>query len=57
LANLIGLVDMLEHEQKPELIEMLKKSAETLDKEVNQMNEILTDQSKSNVKNKSSSNH
>jgi hypothetical protein len=38
-------LDILELEQKPELIEMLKISAQTLDKEVKQMNEILTDQS------------
>ncbi len=50
LANLIGLVDVLENEQRPELIEMLKTSALSLDQEVSQMNEILTDQSKLNVK-------
>ncbi|MFY8109515.1 MAG: PAS domain S-box protein [Bacteroidia bacterium] len=51
LANLIGLVDVLENEHKPELIDMLKTSALSLDHEVNQMNEILTDHSKLNVKN------
>jgi PAS domain S-box-containing protein len=50
LANLIGLVDVLENEQRPELIEMLKTSALSLDQEVSQMNEILTDQTKLKVK-------
>jgi PAS domain S-box-containing protein len=50
LANLIGLVDVLENENKPEIIDMLKTSALTLDQEVSQMNEILTDPSKKNLK-------
>lgn len=47
LANLIGLIDLLEKQDetasKAEIIEMLKSSAYTLDREVKIMNDILKD--------------